>query len=64
MKHILTFLKGVLFGASNLIPGMSGGTMLVITKIYDKLLDSIANIFKKFKIKTLKFNYYFLTQFM
>jgi putative membrane protein len=49
MKHILTFLKGVLFGASNLIPGMSGGTMLVITKIYDKLLDSIANILKKFK---------------
>lgn len=49
MKHLLTFLKGVLFGASNLIPGMSGGTMLVITNIYDKLLNAIANIFKKFK---------------
>ena len=49
ITNILTFLKGLLFGASNLIPGMSGGTMLVITNIYDKLLDSIANIFKKFK---------------
>lgn len=49
MKHLITFLKGVLFGASNLIPGMSGGTMLVITNIYDKLLNAIANIFKKFK---------------
>ena len=49
MKHLLTLLKGILFGASNLIPGMSGGTMLVITNIYDKLLNAIANIFKKFK---------------
>ena len=49
MKHLLTLLKGILFGASNLIPGMSGGTMLVITNIYDKLLNAIANIIKKFK---------------
>ena len=49
ITNLLTFLKGLLFGASNLIPGMSGGTMLVITNIYDKLLDSIANIFKRFK---------------
>lgn len=49
MKHLMNFFKGVLFGASNLIPGMSGGTMLVITNIYDKLLNAIANIFKKFK---------------
>ena len=49
MKHLLTFLKGLLFGASNLIPGMSGGTMLVITKIYNKLLEAISNLFKKFK---------------
>lgn len=49
LEYILTFLKGLLFGASNLIPGMSGGTMLVITNIYEKLLDSIANVIKKFK---------------
>lgn len=49
IENILVFLKGMLFGASNLIPGMSGGTMLVITNIYDKLLNSISNIVKKFK---------------
>lgn len=49
LENVFVFLKGLLFGASNLIPGMSGGTMLVITNIYDKLLNSIASIFKKFK---------------
>jgi len=49
LYYVFTFLKGLLFGASNLIPGMSGGTMLVITNIYEKLLDSIANVLKKFK---------------
>ena len=49
LENIFYFLKGLLFGASNLIPGMSGGTMLVITNIYDKLLNSIANIIIKFK---------------
>lgn len=49
LASIFVFLKGILFGVSNLIPGMSGGTMLVVTNIYEKLLDSISNIFKKFK---------------
>ena len=49
LKHVFLFLKGMLFGVANIIPGVSGGTMAVITGVYDKLLNSINNIFKKFK---------------
>ena len=49
MKHVFLALKGVLFGIANLIPGLSGGTIAVITGVYEKLLDSINNLFKEFK---------------
>ena len=41
LKHLLLVLKGILFGASNLIPGGSGGTTLVVCGIYEDTLDSI-----------------------
>lgn len=49
LKQIFLFLKGMLFGIANVIPGVSGGTMAVISGVYQKLLDSINNIFKQFK---------------
>ena len=49
LSSIFTFIKGIVFGISNLIPGMSGGTMLVVTNIYEKLLDALSNLIKKFK---------------
>ena len=49
LKQLFIFLKGMLFGIANVIPGVSGGTMAVITGVYNKLLDSINNLFKKFK---------------
>ena len=35
------FLRGVLMGAADIVPGVSGGTMAFITGIYDTLLGSI-----------------------
>lgn len=49
MRYLVLFIKSILFGASNLIPGASGGTTLVITGIYDETIDNLSNIFKKFK---------------
>jgi putative membrane protein len=40
-------LKGAAVGIANAIPGVSGGTIAVITKIYDKLLSSITPNIKK-----------------
>jgi len=59
MKESLSlFLKGLCMGGADIIPGVSGGTIALITGIYEKLLAAIKsvdiNFFKKllsFKIK-------------
>ncbi|MEY3005838.1 MAG: hypothetical protein RI942_180 [Pseudomonadota bacterium] len=44
MKHDLgVLLRGALMGAADVVPGVSGGTMALITGIYPKLLSSIAS---------------------
>ena len=35
------FLRGLLMGAADIVPGVSGGTVAFITGIYDQLLDSL-----------------------
>ncbi len=57
-KTILTSSKGLLIGASMLVPGVSGGTMAIILGIYDELISSINNFFKDFKK-----SFFFLLQF-
>ena len=47
-------LKGIAIGTANAVPGVSGGTIAVITKIYDKLLAAITPNIKKL-IKNLPF---------
>lgn len=41
MQHIILFLKGILIGIANLIPGVSGGTMAFILGIYKDLTEAI-----------------------
>jgi len=43
------FLKGVIGGIGNIIPGLSGSALLVILGVYENCLDAISNIFKDFK---------------
>lgn len=49
MDKIITALKGMALGVAFVIPGFSGGTMAVILKIYDKLLDAISLNIQKLK---------------
>jgi len=39
--RLMLFLKGVAMGLGDSVPGISGGTIAVITKIYDQLVFSI-----------------------
>ncbi len=39
--YILLILKGLAMGAANVIPGVSGGTIALITGIFEKLINSI-----------------------
>lgn len=56
-KYINLFVKGMGMGAANVVPGVSGGTIALITGIFEKLIDSI----KAFDIKAIK--YFFSGQF-
>ncbi|MDE0978800.1 MAG: DUF368 domain-containing protein [Flavobacteriales bacterium] len=40
----LIWLKGMAMGAADLVPGVSGGTVALITGIYDELLGTIAQL--------------------
>lgn len=55
MNFIKDILRGIMIGIANIIPGVSGGTMMVSMGIYDKIIGAINQIFRKLKesIKTL-----------
>jgi putative membrane protein len=38
LKHIKDFVSGIVIGIANLIPGVSGGTMMVMLGVYDPIL--------------------------
>ncbi|SFA76094.1 DUF368 domain-containing protein [Algoriphagus aquimarinus] len=40
-KYVLTYLKGMGMGAADIVPGVSGGSIALITGIYEELLRSI-----------------------
>lgn len=55
MKWINQILRGVIIGIANIIPGVSGGTMMVSMGVYDTLIHCITHLFSDFKqsVKTL-----------
>mgnify|MGYP006304496687 CR=1 FL=1 len=44
LKYITNLLKGAAMGAADVVPGVSGGTIALITGIYEELVDSIKSI--------------------
>lgn len=40
---------GIVIGIANIIPGVSGGTMMVSMGVYDKIIHCITHLFKEFK---------------
>lgn len=46
---IKNILKGIVIGIANIIPGVSGGTMMVAMGIYDKLIHCITHLFSELK---------------
>ncbi len=69
-NYLILFLKGMGMGVANVIPGVSGGTITLITEIYEDLINSLKSFDKKafqlllsFNIKDFitHTNFYFLT---
>ncbi|MBQ8892655.1 MAG: DUF368 domain-containing protein [Bacilli bacterium] len=53
-EYILLIIKGMIIGLANVIPGVSGGTLMITLGIYEQVIDTISHFFKNFK-KNLKF---------
>ena len=53
-KFLNLFIKGIFVGVANIIPGVSGGTIAVVLRIFDQMIDAINNFFKDPK-KHIKF---------
>lgn len=47
MEYLKLFLKGIVVGVANVIPGVSGGTMAVVCNVYDKIIGLISFNVKK-----------------
>lgn len=50
MNYLWIFFNGILMGIANVIPGLSGGTLLLLTGIYPRFID----VFGSFNVKSLK----------
>lgn len=51
-----TFVGGVLMGAANLVPGVSGGTMILAVGLYDRFIGAVADVTRlRFKPRTMAF---------
>lgn len=43
-KHIITGLKGYAMGAANVIPGVSGGTIALLTGIFSEIIEALNSL--------------------
>lgn len=48
-EFIMNILRGIVIGISNVIPGVSGGTMMVSMGIYDRLILVLTHFIKRIK---------------
>ena len=53
-ENILLMIKGMIIGIANIIPGVSGGTLMITLGVYEKIIETISHFFKNIK-KNLKF---------
>ena len=49
VQYLLAAVYGLVFGIANIIPGVSGGTMLVVFGCYDKVCGALSLNFKEIK---------------
>ena len=53
MEYLMLILKGMIIGIANIIPGVSGGTLMITLGIYQDVIETISHFFKDLK-KSLK----------
>lgn len=49
MSFLYLFFIGIIIGSAMIVPGVSGAVIAVIFGLYDKMINSLTNLFKDFK---------------
>lgn len=49
MKNIVLIIKGIVIALANIIPGVSGGTLMITLGVYEQIIDIISHPFKNLK---------------
>ncbi|TFG92211.1 MAG: DUF368 domain-containing protein, partial [Syntrophobacterales bacterium] len=44
MEYLKDFLRGLVIGVANIIPGVSGGTMALVLGVYERMIEALHNI--------------------
>ena len=57
---ILLFLKSIIIGIANIIPGVSGGTLAVMLNVYDPITEKIGNFFSVDRKTRISYFFYLL----
>ena len=45
LKYLVLALKGIVYGVTNLLPGIGGGIILIILGIYEQFVEAVGNFF-------------------
>ena len=61
---ILLFLKSIIIGIANIIPGVSGGTLAVMLNVYDPITEKIGNFFSVDRKTRISYFFYLLIVFV
>lgn len=48
-KNIILIMKGFVIGIANIIPGVSGGTLMITLGIYEQIIGAISHFFRNLK---------------
>lgn len=47
MKYLILVAKGMVYGVTNIVPGIGGGIMLILLGIYEQFVDALGNLLVK-----------------
>lgn len=53
-QEFFIFFRGLVMGAADIVPGVSGGTIALITGIYQRFIDGIREIFEQVNFKNVR----------
>ena len=59
MKKFIESIKGFLIGLGSITPGLSGGTIAILTGLYDRIIYNIGHFYVSNRITYIIISYFY-----